>query len=144
MEIKDIIIENAKKADYHINTSGKFKNGGRSVSRIVSIDEFIEELKEKAADFDGEIYPEVVLEYIPSILKDLGKIEFDCENTEFKYDLDNPENAFSERESQYPNYEPRENYVHTLENGLPYLCVEAGGDWEYPVVLFVYYDFKTQ
>jgi len=61
--------------------------------------------------------------------KDLKKVDFDWENYE---------------------YSPGETYCdeddiggfHTLENGLTYLGVTAGGDWEWPLFFIIYWDGK--
>jgi hypothetical protein len=63
-----------------------------------------------------------------SIEKDLSKVDFDCENatinpTEFNVGRVNKVVGFNE-----------------LSNGLSYLGVLAGGDWEFPVFFALYFD----
>jgi hypothetical protein len=58
------------------------------------------------------------------ITKDLQKVQFDFENTIIDDDTDNLYG------------------LHTMENGLTFCGIGAGGDWEYPVFFIIYYDGK--
>jgi hypothetical protein len=72
-----------------------------------------------AYEFDGYDLPEV-------IEKDLAKLNFDRENF-----------SFDEGFSGYPcGFE-------VLENGLPVLFVNSGGDWEFPICFCIYWDGST-
>lgn len=63
----------------------------------------------------------------PQVTKDLAKVEFDCENINA-----DPNDAWME-ESEYIG-------LHTLDNGLSYLGVQAGGDWESSLFFIIYHD----
>lgn len=67
------------------------------------------------------------------VVKDLKKVNFDCENVSA-----DPKLAYGEATVEGG----LENYVglHTLNNGLSYLGVTAGGDWEYPIFFIIYWD----
>jgi hypothetical protein len=63
------------------------------------------------------------------ISDDISKVEFDFEN----YEIEN--------DPGYGAYKGLTGWqVHP--NGLPFLGVQAGGDWEYPVFFIVYWDGK--
>lgn len=64
-----------------------------------------------------------------TIEKDLKKVGFDQENVN-----DNEKDAHT--------YADIVGY-HTLSNGLTYLGIEAGGDWEIPVFYIIYWDGKN-
>jgi len=64
------------------------------------------------------------------IEKDLRKVQFDEENLEWE----NGEGYSGTK---------RITGFHTLPNGLTYLGVCAGGDWEVPLFYIVYYDGET-
>ena len=70
----------------------------------------------------------------PQVEKDLKKVEFDCENISA-----NPSDTYGDVE---PRKGEAENYVglHTLSNGLSYLGITAGGDWEVPIFFMLYWD----
>lgn len=86
----------------------------------ISLEKFQEICKSKLGigsdDFDGYDLPEV-------IEKDLAKINFDRENF-----------SIDEGFEDYPcGFE-------VLENGLPVLFVNSGGDWEFPICFCIYWD----
>lgn len=66
-----------------------------------------------------------ILKCVSKLEKDLSKIRFDSEN----FNCCN-------------NDEPESNLIglHTLENGLTFLGGMAGGDWEIPVFIIIYWD----
>lgn len=67
----------------------------------------------------------------PTISSDLRKVHFDTENmTDKGYNL-----RPGSDEEKYMG-------LTTLENGLTYLGVSAGGDWEWPVFFAIYWDGK--
>ena len=70
-------------------------------------------------DFGYYQYPTLTT----TITKDLAKVSFDCENVEDAEDKFTPLTG-----------------IHTLDNGLTFLGVSAGGDWEYPVFFIIYWD----
>ena len=64
----------------------------------------------------------------PTMEKDLGKVDFSSENASIK-----------------PSYGKEFGDIvgfHTLPNGVPYLGVVAGGDWECPLLFVIYWDGK--
>lgn len=81
--------------------------------------------KEKARE--DEYLADIPREWSKNIEKDLAKVEFDFENC----DLDG-----SEFGGEWCGY-------HTLDNGLTFLGVKAGGDWELPIFFIVYWDGKN-
>jgi len=89
----------------------------------------IEDLKSKIQPFlDKADCGDNNVRYLSkSIEKDLSKVEFDFENC----DLDG-----SEFGGEWCGY-------HTLDNGLTFLGVKAGGDWELPIFFVVYWDGKN-
>jgi hypothetical protein len=90
----------------------------------------VKELKTKiksyiAVDSDG--YGSCNPKQITTIVEnDLSKVNFDTENTEYKD----------------PNCFKLIGY-HTLSNGMPYLGVWSGGDWENAVFYIIYWDGKN-
>lgn len=91
--------------------------------------------------FDGEVPPSACRDAIdflkrnnlrtgqvtPAIIQDLKKVNFDEENLEWE---------------QGEGYSGTGSITgfHTLPNGLTYMGVVAGGDWEYPLFYIVYWD----
>lgn len=66
----------------------------------------------------------------PAIEKDLSKVQFDTENMDM--------------ESGYGTQVGASLVgFHTLENGLSFLGVTAGGDWESPLFFILYWDGKA-
>ena len=65
--------------------------------------------------------------FTPKIMEDLSKIKFDFENCEY--------------ESGDPTIESLMG-VRTLDNGLTFFGMYAGGDWEFPVYFIIYWDGK--
>lgn len=63
----------------------------------------------------------------PKVEADLSKCDFDVENVNCKKGYDGAEEIAG---------------FHTLPNGLTYLGVSAGGDWEVPVFFIMYFDGK--
>ena len=63
----------------------------------------------------------------PTIVKDLYKVEFSEENLEW------------ENDTGYAGLETITGF-NTLPNGLSYLGICCGGDWEQPLFYIVYYD----
>lgn len=63
------------------------------------------------------------------VRSDISKVDFDWENFEYR-----PRDAYCETASLVG--------FRTLSNGLTYLGICAGGDWEFPVFLIVYWDGK--
>lgn len=83
----------------------------------------IPELKAKINDLGS-------LNDILNTLKSDIKVEFDTEN----YNM-GENSRFDEKDKAIFGY-------HTLDNGLTFLGIAAGGDWEYPVFFIVYWDGK--
>jgi hypothetical protein len=77
----------------------------------------IEFAKSDVEEFDRYNFPNIVRE------GDV-KISFDLENVDAEYDTD------------------RLTGYHTLDNGLSFLGLSCGGDWEYPVFWIIYWDGK--
>lgn len=84
----------------------------------------IEELKNKIAFYSkNEEYPYSLINAIRSDLK----VQFDLENFSDKKNCIGPCGMMG---------------YHTLENGLTFCGMCAGGDWEFPVFFIVYWDGK--
>ena len=62
----------------------------------------------------------------PTVRKDLAKVQFDLEN----FDASDDESAAFGVKLGY----------HQLDNGMSFLGMRPGGDWEHPVYMIVYYD----
>lgn len=95
----------------------------RKVTKLISEDELRQKLEKIGIPQNGFYgLPD-------SIKKDLSKVIFDFENTEC---------------SQGGGYCGCNDMVgfHTLPNGLAYLGVTAGGDWECPIYFILYYSGK--
>jgi len=96
-----------------------------------------EELDDSPKTFVKKVYLNGATYYInhltPTISKDLSKIKFDTENVyvSCEDDLDH-----------WKQKEGRINGFHTLSNGLTFLGVIAGGDWEAPIFFIIYWDGK--
>lgn len=83
-------------------------------------------------EFKSKIMPLLENENFPEkmpkeISKDLSKISFDWEN--FAYE--------GKGFADYPCG------FKTLKNGLPVIFLNAGGDWQYPVCMCLYWDGKN-
>ncbi|MEI7718482.1 MAG: hypothetical protein WCI72_01325 [archaeon] len=98
----------------------------KGLELIVGTETYLEEYNK------GKIYQFTGL--TSQILKDLKKIEFSDENS-----TANPREAYG----TWRNGEAKD-YVgfHTLENGLSFFGVTAGGDWEVPIFYMIYSDGK--
>jgi hypothetical protein len=70
----------------------------------------------------------------PQVSKDLSKVDFDMENF-------SDSGSWTFGNTKNPDF-PANNYVgyHTLSNGLSYLGINAGGDWEWPIFFIIYHD----
>lgn len=64
---------------------------------------------------------------LSKVNKDLSKIEFDWENCETE---------------DYAGTQSHFMGINALPNGMPFLGMMAGGDWEVPVYFIVYHDGK--
>lgn len=95
--------------------------GGRKFVKI-SLDEFrqkIEDAFEKQEDASPR-------NLTSQVSKDLDKVDFDTENIVW-------DGSFRRELLGF----------HELENGLTFLGVQAGGDWEFPVFFIIYWDGKS-
>jgi hypothetical protein len=108
-------------------------NSGEKVSGRIFVPIGPEELKEKIEAAWTKLTPNKdersryeIRELTPTVQKDLRKVGFDMENTEWET-------------SYWGN--PKVGY-QKLPNGLSYFGVVAGGDWESPVFFIIYWDGK--
>jgi hypothetical protein len=92
----------------------------------ISLEEF-KMLCQKKLNVGEEFDP---YELSEKIQKDLKKIEFDFENFSIGDAAD---------ETGFENYPCG---FEVLDNGLPVLFVNAGGDWEFPICFCIYWDGK--
>jgi hypothetical protein len=105
--------------------------GGRCAIKITK-EQLERILLDKSFDPDSSnnnhIWVGNVKEKCPKLTKDLEKVIFDDENTTCDQD------GFM-GDAKLCGF-------HTLDNGLTFLGVLEGGDWEYPVFFIIYYDGK--
>jgi len=75
----------------------------------------------------------------PQIKTDLKKVIFDTENTWFGKSY-----KFNGKYTNQLTDDPLNQIIglNTLSNGLTFLGVEMGGDWEYPIFFIIYWDGK--
>jgi len=95
-----------------------------------------EELEQKIThiektDFDDDTY--YYNQLTEQVSKDLAKVQFDCENMDIHSMYGD---SVQDHGSRYLGY-------NTLENGLSYLGINAGGDWETPIFFMLYWDGKS-
>lgn len=84
----------------------------------ISLNELKKRIKDALDKGDGD-YRRLT----STVEKDLGKIRFDTENMDTN----------GSRDKDFLGF-------HTLPNGMPFLGVYAGGDWENPVFFIIYWD----
>ena len=103
---------------------------------IITLDEFKSKCKDKLGigteDFD--MYD--MLESFPKIEKDLSKIQSDFEN----WNIGNADPSYEKYPSDHQGYNGYPCGYEVLENGMPILFVNAGGDWECPICFCIYWD----
>jgi len=94
----------------------------------LTLDEFKTKLVEKFGSLEKpDLYPTIDnIRLDKTIWDDLSKVKFDWENWD----------AGEEPQINYPGLLG----LQTLSNGMPYLGIWAGGDWEFPVFFIVYFD----
>lgn len=109
--------------------------------RYAKAGQTVEDLKKKILEAGKKVAPDVNWDdvyggdvayaafqtgiYRPGkIAKDLGKVNFDCENVSFA------------SEQEFPGAEDLEDFE--VLNGVPVAWCSAGGDWEFPIA-FVFY-----
>jgi len=85
----------------------------------------------KCTSFMSKCYalPLLIPYFSGKVQEDLSKVRFDWEN--YEYDPDNV----------YMNSKNIAGFK-TLSNGLTFLGITAGGDWECPIFLIIYFDGK--
>lgn len=116
----------------------------RTFTKNIGIDELAGAIAyafSQSREFDGETGPSGCKDAIdflkqnrfrsgritPDIDADLKKVQFDEENMEW--------------ETEEVDQDGRKVIgFHTLDNGLTFLGIQAGGDWESPLVYIIYYD----
>lgn len=86
----------------------------------------VEDLQNKISNISNRVSSINTL--TPTVEKDLNKVRFDMEN-------------YTAGPDGYMGCEQITGY-HTLPNGLTYLGVTAGGDWECPLFFIIYWDGK--
>jgi len=104
-------------------------------AKVLELEEFKSKMKTYINDEDeGFPYslPSKVLD------SDLTKINFDMEN----YCIGNADPSYAKYPSDHQGYVGYPCGYEVLENGLPVLFVNAGGDWEHPICFVLYWDGK--
>lgn len=95
--------------------------------------------EEGAVDYLGSIryWPDLN----SKVSKDLGKVQFDFENVDANGWMADPSGGGMPLKED----DPMRGLIglHTLENGLTFCGVRAGGDWEKPVFFIIYWDGKS-
>jgi hypothetical protein len=123
-----LIIEGGRKR-YIVNLDVELPNGGRTAAKI-SPKEFEEKMKsiyeknnERRFSLDNFVYTfcnnynKEKPKELSTLLDDISKIDYDCENL----------GAIGKVETR---------------KGITYLKCYAGGDWECPILFFIYWDGK--
>ena len=101
----------------------------------ISIDELKQKIQTvwaKHPDYTEDTKDDYLLrfqELTPQVIRDLGKVSFSTENLEY------------ENGKGYSNSGSITGY-HRLDNGLAFLGISAGGDWELPLFFIIYWDGK--
>jgi len=103
---------------------------------------------QQGTDGDKEIGPLGSIAYwnwrdiTPQVTKDFSKCQFDLENIilgkRYVYDMGS---GYSDELDLTDEMNSVKGLI-TLDNGLTFLGVMAGGDWEYPVFFMIYWDGK--
>jgi len=105
------------------------------LTEIITLDKFksicLQKLGVGTEDFD-------VFEMGETIDKDLSKINFSMEN----WDIGNASHNYEKYPSDHNGFVGYPCGFKVLENGMPVLFVNAGGDWEYPICFCIYWDGK--
>lgn len=105
-------------------------------SSIITLDELKSKLEKYIMDEDeGFPYslPRKILD------SDLTKINFDMEN----WCIGNADPSYEKYPSDHKGYNNYPCGYEILENGMPVLFVNAGGDWECPICFCIYWDGKA-
>lgn len=141
-----------------INDDAKLKRGGRKAARIAANDLWrliIQRAKLLMENEDEDFYLELLSkENTPKDNEAMYRaLEFlhsndDTIRADNKFNAD-AENIIIGTNGDFCNYEEGENDIgrhlmglQTLPNGLTFYGYMAGGDWEYPVFLIIYFDGK--
>lgn len=113
----------------------------RVFSEVITIEQLAQKIMEVVQKIEAEEWEERRDQDADSILdKAAGNIRILCGDTIIDKDLN--------VEFDWENWETKEGFCgsesiigfHTLDNGLSYLGVTAGGDWEMPVFFIIYWD----
>ena len=103
-------------------------------AKLITLDEFKKRI-EKLVDSGGFPY-----DLPKKIEDDLAKVNFDWEN----YNMGEADPCYKEEyASDYNGFAGYPCGYEVLDNGLPVLFVNAGGDWEHPICFVFYFDGKT-
>jgi hypothetical protein len=105
-------------------------------AKAITLEEFKEICKKRIHVGTDEFDP---YEMSETITKDLAKIQFDMEN----WCIGNADIDFEKYPSDHKGYSNYPCGYEVLENGMPVLFVNAGGDWEWPICFCIYWDGKT-
>ena len=125
-----LIIEGGRKK-YIVNLDFELPNGGRTAAKISpkEFEEKIKDIYEKNKEDDRKFsldnfvyrfcnnYKDDKPKELSALLDDISKIDYDCENL----------GAIGKVETR---------------KGITYLKCYAGGDWECPILFFIYWDGK--
>lgn len=99
-------------------------------SKYNNCDEIKEQFEKAESVFDKAIVCVSLLEIAaPEAYKDIQKVQFDWEN-------------WTAKENEGFNGAENLTGFHILPNGLSYLGVVSGGDWELPIFFVLYFDGK--
>jgi len=101
----------------------------------------LDELKSKLEKYlGGEEYWEFPYNLPNKIIEsDLAKVNFDFEN----WDVGNASQNYDEYPTDHQGFNGYPCGYEVLENGMPVLFVNAGGDWECPICFCIYWDGKA-
>lgn len=121
--LEECLSDDEKKAD--VKDAAKEAKGGRKFEPI-SVEELTAKLEKIQEEPRGDDRPGFDIYAIKSHVSKDMKVEFDLENFEF----------------ESSKFEPLAG-LHTFDNGLTFLGITSGGDWENPVFWIVYWDGKS-
>jgi hypothetical protein len=104
-------------------------------TEIITLDKFKDICRQKLGVGTDEFDP---YEFPETIVKDLAKVNFDFEN----WNIGDASPKYEKYPSDHKGFAGYPCGFKVLDNGMPALFVNAGGDWEHPICFCIYWDGK--